>query len=74
MITMIRPVKYSCPKCGSKNFTTSTMWVSKNIISKLFDIENNRYSVVICSECKYSELYRLPLKRLGEVIEIRKES
>lgn len=68
---MIKPVKYVCPKCGSKSFTTNTMWVSKNILSKLFDIESNRYTVVICSECKYSELYRLPLKRLGEVIEIR---
>jgi len=71
---MIKPVKYTCPKCGSKSFTTSTMWVSKSIISKIFDIENNRYSVVICSECRYSEFYRLPLKRLGEVLEIRKDN
>jgi len=70
---MIRPVKYACPKCGSRSFTTSTMWVSKNILSKFFDIESNRYSVVICSECKYSELYRLPLKRLGEVLELKRD-
>ncbi len=70
---MIKPVKYTCPKCGSRSFTTSTMWVSKNILSKIFDIESNRYSAVICSECKYAEFYWLPLKRLGEVLELRRD-
>ncbi len=64
----MKPVKYVCPKCGAKSFTTNTMWVSKNILSKLFDIENNRYTVVIMlmNAC-FHEVYRLPLKK-GEVV------
>jgi hypothetical protein len=66
---MNKPIKYSCPKCGSKTFSTGTMWVSRSIFSKIFDIQSRRYSAVICSACKYTEFYHLPLKRLSEVLE-----
>jgi uncharacterized protein len=69
ILKMNKPIKYSCPKCGSKTFTTGTMWVSRSVFSKIFDIQNRRYSAVICTLCKYTEFYHLPLKRLGEVLE-----
>jgi predicted nucleic-acid-binding Zn-ribbon protein len=66
---MNKPVKYVCPKCGSKDFTTSTIWASRSIIAKFLDIQDRRYSTVTCSVCKYTELYHLPPKRLNEVLE-----
>jgi len=69
IMKMNKPIKYSCPKCGSKAFSTGTMWVSRSIFSKIFDIQSRRYSAVICSVCKYTEFYHLPLKRLSEVLE-----
>jgi predicted nucleic-acid-binding Zn-ribbon protein len=66
---MNKPVKYVCPKCGSKNFTTGTIWASRSIIAKLLDIQDRRYTTVTCSVCQYTELYHLHPKRLGEVLE-----
>jgi uncharacterized protein len=66
---MNKPVKYVCPKCGSKNCTISTIWASRSIIAKFLDIQDRRYTTVSCSVCQYTELYHLPPKRLNEVLE-----
>jgi predicted nucleic-acid-binding Zn-ribbon protein len=66
---MNKPVKYVCPKCGSKNYKAGTIWASRSIIAKLFDIQDRRYTTVTCSVCQYTELYHLPPKRLSEVLE-----
>jgi predicted nucleic-acid-binding Zn-ribbon protein len=69
MKMMIKPVKYVCPKCGSKNYRTGTLWAARSVLAKIFDIQMLRYSTVTCIVCTYTELYNLPLKRLGEVLE-----
>jgi len=66
---MNKPVKYVCPKCGSKNYEAGTIWASKSILAKIFDIQGRRYTTVTCSVCQYTELYHLPPKRLNEVLE-----
>lgn len=66
---MNKPVKYVCTKCGCKTYNVGTIWASKSIIAKIFDIQGRRYTTVTCSVCQYTELYHLPPKRLNEVLE-----
>ena len=40
-----------CPKCGHRETTGGGL-------SKMFDIQTNRFQVVSCTNCGYSELYR----------------
>ncbi|MBE3086428.1 MAG: GTP-binding protein, partial [Bacteroidetes bacterium] len=39
---MNRPIKYACPKCGSKTCTTGEIRTTGSFITKIFDIQNRR--------------------------------
>lgn len=47
-----------CPKCGHEGTVTDTISTTGGGLSKFFDIQNRRFTVVSCEDCGYSELYR----------------
>jgi len=67
---MNKPLKYICPKCGSKTFVTSEISTSGHLFTRILNIQSKRFTSVTCSECKYTEFYNLSPKRLGEVLDI----
>ncbi len=46
-----------CLKCGSKDAATKEIATSGTGLSKMFDIQHNRFMVVYCKNCGYCELY-----------------
>jgi len=66
---MIRPVKYVCPKCGGRICTTDEIRTTGSPFVKPFNFSHRRYTSVTCKECKYTEFYNIPLKRIGEVLD-----
>ncbi|MFT4414308.1 zinc ribbon domain-containing protein [Fredinandcohnia humi] len=46
-----------CVKCGSKNAGTKEVAMTGSGLSKMFDIQHNRFTVVFCKNCGYSEFY-----------------
>lgn len=67
---MNNPVKYTCPKCGSKTFVKSEISTSGSFLTRVLKIQRKRFTTVTCSECKYTEFYNLSPKRLGDVLDI----
>ncbi len=67
---MIKPVKYTCPKCGSKTYIAGEISTTGNFLTRVLNIQSKRFTSVTCSECKYTEFYHLPFKRLSEVLDI----
>lgn len=47
-----------CPKCGHGATEVGEIATTGGGLSKLFDIQTNRFQVVSCTNCGYSELYR----------------
>ena len=47
-----------CPKRGHTETETDAIATTGRGLSKFFDIQNRRFSVVSCTKCDYSELYR----------------
>ncbi|MWG35195.1 zinc ribbon domain-containing protein [Halomarina oriensis] len=47
-----------CPKCGHTNVDIGEISTTGSGLSKMFDIQTNRFKVVSCTNCGYSELYR----------------
>lgn len=47
-----------CPKCGHTDADVGTISTTGGGLSKMFDIQTNRFEVVSCTNCGYSELYR----------------
>lgn len=55
---MVDKIQYRCPKCGNTSYTTDQIQTTGGNFSKIFDVQNKRFTVVSCSRCGYSEFYR----------------
>jgi len=47
-----------CPKCKNKNYKVSEMRVTGGFWTKIFNIQNKKYSSVTCTKCSYTEFYK----------------
>jgi hypothetical protein len=47
-----------CAKCGHTETEVDDIATSGTGLSKMFDIQNRTFTVVSCTNCGYSELYR----------------
>jgi predicted nucleic-acid-binding Zn-ribbon protein len=61
-------LKYTCPKCGNKEYEIGEMWTKGSIWTSMFDFYNRRFTFVSCKKCCYTELYKVPKKKIAEVI------
>jgi len=61
-------IKYTCPKCGNKQYELGELWAFSSFWTKLFELRTRRFTFVTCQSCKYTELYKVPKKEIGEVI------
>jgi len=66
---MIKPIKYVCPKCGSKTCETGEIRATGSFLTKIFNVQNRRFTSVTCTECRYTELYNIPSSKLGNVLD-----
>ena len=46
-----------CMKCGSKEAGQKEVAMTGNGLSKMFDVQHNKFMVVYCKNCGYSEFY-----------------
>jgi len=60
---------FECPKCGNRSCEVDEMRATGGFLSKLFDVQRNRFTTVTCTRCKYTELYRVESGLLGEVFD-----
>ena len=49
---------WSCPKCSNKDYEAGEMRVTGSFWTKIFNIQNKKYSSVSCSQCCYTEFYK----------------
>jgi predicted nucleic-acid-binding Zn-ribbon protein len=60
---------YKCPKCGSQACDVSEMRATGGFLTKVFDIQSKRFTTVTCSQCKYTELFKIDSSMLGNVFD-----
>jgi len=53
----MKPLKYTCPKCQGHQYEIGKMYVTGSFVTKLLDIQNNKYTTVTCSRCTYTEFF-----------------
>ncbi|MXR52892.1 nucleic acid-binding protein [Halovenus sp. WSH3] len=47
-----------CPKCGHEETEVDEISTSGSGLSKMFDVQNRQFTVISCTHCGYSELYK----------------
>ncbi|SVB72433.1 uncharacterized protein METZ01_LOCUS225287, partial [marine metagenome] len=46
---------WACPKCSEKEYEIGEMRVTGSFWTKIFNIQNKKYSAVSCAKCSYTE-------------------
>ena len=59
-----------CPKCDRAETDIGTISTTGGGLSKMFDIQTNRFTVVTCTNCGYSELYRDDTPGASDVVDV----
>ncbi|MEE9424186.1 MAG: zinc ribbon domain-containing protein [Methylococcales bacterium] len=49
---------YQCPKCECNKYNESQVRTAGGGFSAFFDIQTEKYRVITCTRCNYSELYK----------------
>lgn len=69
MVHNMEHKNWKCPKCANTTFETDQFQATGGTFSKLFDIQNKKFSTVICAQCSFTEIYRSPTSRLSNVFD-----
>ncbi|MBP7507242.1 MAG: zinc ribbon domain-containing protein [Prolixibacteraceae bacterium] len=60
---------YKCVKCGSTDYLVEEIRTTGGALAKFFDVQNKKFTVVSCTRCGYSELYRRTTSTIGNVVD-----
>lgn len=67
---MIRVNEKGCMKCGSRDAATKEIATTGTGLSKMFDVQNNRFLVVYCKKCGYCEFYNKEASMGSNVLDL----
>ena len=59
---------YKCPKCSNRTFEKDSIATTGSGWSKIFDLQNRKFTTVSCGKCGYTELYKTGSARTIENI------
>lgn len=60
---------YQCPKCQNDQYETDEISTTGGGLSKIFDVQNKKFTTVTCTECRYTELYQADSSTLGNILD-----
>ena len=61
---------YSCIKCHGTEYESGELRTSGSGISRIFNLQNQKYSTVSCNKCGYTELYKMDGSGFGNIIDL----
>lgn len=62
-------IRYTCPKCANKTYEIDQMQATGGTFSKLFNIQNKKFTSVTCTRCSYTEFYKGDTSTLGNIFD-----
>lgn len=62
-------LNYRCPKCSNRECEIGEIRASGGFWAKVFDVQNKKFSTVICRRCRYTEIYQADSSTLGSVFD-----
>lgn len=51
-------VQYECVKCHHHSYEVGQFQATGGMMSKMFDIQTEKFQTVSCSRCGYTEIYK----------------
>lgn len=66
----MKTMNYKCPKCDNTTYEVSEMRATGGTWSKIFDVQNKKFSSVTCKKCSYTEFYKAKTGALSNVFDL----
>lgn len=63
-------ISYTCPKCDHDRYETRELRGAGGFWSKIFDVQGQRFTTVICSRCRYTELFQADSSMMGNIFDL----
>ena len=60
---------YECPKCHHSAYEIAEMRATGGTLSKIFDVQNQKFTSVTCERCTYTEFYKTKTSGLSNVFD-----
>ena len=60
---------WECPKCHNNEFETDQFAATGGGLTKIFDIQNKKFTTVSCTRCWYTEIYKAETSALGNIFD-----
>ena len=61
--------QYRCVKCNHNQYESGEFRATGGTLSKIFDIQNQKFTTISCQKCFYTEIYKADSSTLGNVID-----
>ncbi|WP_226576635.1 zinc ribbon domain-containing protein [Halobacillus litoralis] len=58
-----------CIKCGSTDAGEKDVAMTGSGLSKMLDVQSNKFTVVFCKNCGYSEFYNKEASKAGNILD-----
>jgi len=66
----MKNLNYKCPKCGHLEFQVGQMRATGGTLSKIFDVQSQKFSSVTCENCTYTEFYKAKTSALSNIFDL----
>ena len=66
----MKNINYECPKCGNKDYDLSEMRATGGTLSKIFDVQNKKFTSVTCTNCTYTEFYKAKTSAMSNIFDL----
>ncbi len=63
-------LNYTCPKCNNRTYKTGELRATGGTLSKIFDVQNQKYTSVTCERCSYTEFYKAKTSALSNIFDL----
>ena len=60
---------WECPKCHNNEFETDQFAATGGGLTKIFDIQNKKFTTVSCTRCCFTEIYKAETSALGNIFD-----
>jgi predicted nucleic-acid-binding Zn-ribbon protein len=64
------PGSDGCPKCGHDEADVGSISTTGGGLSKMFDIQTNKFRAVSCTNCGYTEFYRADRSGGSDLVDV----
>ena len=62
--------QYECPKCQCRRFDHGVIRTTGDGLSRFFDIQNQRFTHITCSDCGYTEFFKKTVSTADSVLDL----